>query len=68
MWVHGHVIVGLFNATSTFGVAMTTHVNDLLSLYNLLEKLIAYVKDKGDNMSTLAQALTSIISMLLWDL
>ncbi len=33
---------------------MATHVKDLLSLYNLLDKLIAYVKDKGDNMSTLA--------------
>ncbi len=50
-----------FQNHGTFGVAMATRVKDLPSLYNLLDKLIAYVKDDGDNMSTLTQALTSII-------
>jgi hypothetical protein len=50
-----------FQNHDTFGVAMVTHVKDLPSLYNLLDKLIAYVKDEGDDMSTLTQALTSII-------
>jgi hypothetical protein len=36
-----------------FGVAMATQVKELLSSYNLLEKLITYVKDEDDNLSTL---------------
>jgi hypothetical protein len=47
-----HVIVGLFEATNMSRVAMATQVKDLLWLYNLLDKLIAYVKDKGGNLST----------------
>ncbi len=39
---------------------MATRVKDLPSLYNLLDKLVAYVKDEGDNMSTLTQFFTSI--------
>jgi len=48
------VKVGLFEAIDTFKVVMATQVKKLLSLYNLLDKLIAYVKDKGGNLSTLA--------------
>jgi hypothetical protein len=53
LWVFCHVIVGLFEAIDTSRVAMVAQVKDLLSSYNLLDKLIAYVKDKGDNMSIL---------------
>ncbi len=53
-WVPYHVKVGLFEAIDTFRVVMATQVKKLLSLYNLLDKLIAYVKDKGGNLSTLA--------------
>jgi hypothetical protein len=48
------VIVGFFEATDMFGVAMEAHLKDLFSLYNLLDKLIAYVKDEGGNLSTFA--------------
>jgi hypothetical protein len=61
-WVPCHVTMGLFEATDTFGVAIATQVKELLSSYNLLDKLIAYVKDKGGNMSTLARALSSVVS------
>jgi hypothetical protein len=54
--------VGLFEAIDMFGVAMVVQVKDLLSLYNLLDKLIVYVKDKGGNLSTLGQVVTSIVS------
>ncbi len=37
-----------------FGVVMVAQVKDLMSSYNLLDKFITYVKDKGDNMSTFA--------------
>jgi hypothetical protein len=45
---------GFFEATDMFGVAMETHFKDLFSLYNLLDKLIVYVKDEGGNLSTFA--------------
>jgi hypothetical protein len=45
-----------------FKVVMATQVKDLLSLYNLLNKLITYVKDESGNLSTLAQAFTSVFS------
>jgi hypothetical protein len=44
----------LFKTTNTFGVVMVAQVKDLLSSYNLLDKLITYVKDKDGNMSTFA--------------
>ncbi len=54
--------MGLFEATNIFGVAMVVQVKDLLSLYNLLNKLITYVKDEGGNLSIHAQALTLVVS------
>jgi hypothetical protein len=62
MGVPCHVAMGLFEATNTFWVAMVMQVKDLLSLYNLLDKLITYVKDEGGNLSIHAQALTLIVS------
>jgi hypothetical protein len=56
------VTMGLFEPTNTFRIAMATQITDLLSLYNLLTKLITYVKDESGNLSTLAQAFTSIFS------
>jgi hypothetical protein len=41
---------------------MALQVKDLLSLYNLLNKLITYVKYKGGNLSTLTQVLTLVVS------
>jgi hypothetical protein len=54
LWVPYYVIVGLFKSTNTFGVVMVAQVKDLMSLYNLLDKLIVYVKDEGGNTSTFA--------------
>ncbi len=54
--------MGIIETTNMFGIAMVVQVKDLLSSYNLLDKLIAYVKDKGDNLSTLTQALTLVVS------
>ncbi len=61
-WVPCHVIVGLFEAIDMFGVVMVAQMKELLSSYNLLDKLIAYVKDEGGNLSTLAQACTFVVS------
>jgi hypothetical protein len=40
--------MGLFEAIDTTKVVM-----DFMSSYNLLDKLIPYVKDEGGNLSTL---------------
>jgi len=53
-WVPYNVTLGLFEAINTIKVAMVTQVKDLLSSYDLLNKLVAYVKYEGDNLSTLA--------------
>jgi hypothetical protein len=46
--------MGYFGVNDKIGVAMAMQVRDLIFPYNLLEKLIAYVKDEGGNMSTFA--------------
>jgi hypothetical protein len=60
-WVPCHVTMGLFETTNTSGVVMAAHVKELLSSYNLLDKLITYMKDKGDNLSTLTRALSFVV-------
>jgi hypothetical protein len=44
--------MGLFEVIDTFGVVMAAQVKELMLFYNLLDKLIAYVKNKGGNLST----------------
>ncbi len=51
-WVPCHVTMGLFEVIDTFGVVMAAQVKELMLFYNLLDKLIAYVKNKGGNLST----------------
>lgn len=56
-WVTCHVTMGLFEATYTTRVTMTTHVKDPLSSYLLCNKLITYVMMKvaiyeGDKLLT----------------
>jgi hypothetical protein len=41
---------------------MATQVKDLLSLYNLLDKVMAYIKDEGGNLTTFIRKLSSIIT------
>jgi hypothetical protein len=61
-WVPCHVTIGLFEAINMSQVAMVVQMKELLSSYNLLYKLIAYVKDEGGNFSALVRALTSMVS------
>jgi hypothetical protein len=54
--------MGIFEATNTSRVVMVAQVKELLLSYNLLDKLIAYVKDEGGNLSTFTRALSSMVS------
>ncbi len=63
LWVSCHVIMGFFEATDTSRAAMVVKVKDLLSSKNLLDKLITYVKEVGDSLSTtLTQPFILIVS------
>ncbi len=39
-------------------------MKDLLTLYNLLDKVVAYVKDEGGNLSTLAKAFIFVVTCM----
>jgi hypothetical protein len=54
--------VGIFEVHETLGASMVVQFKDLLIRYNLLDKVIAYVKDDNTSLSTLTTAFTSIIS------
>jgi hypothetical protein len=54
--------VGIFKVHETLGASMVVQLKDLLVRYNLLDKVIAYVKDDKTSLSTLTTAFTSIIS------
>jgi hypothetical protein len=54
IWYPCHVTMGLFEAINMTKVAMATYVKELISSYNLLDKLIAFVKDESGNLSILA--------------
>jgi hypothetical protein len=41
---------------------MAIQLKDLLVWYNLLDKIIAYVKDEGANLNTFTTTLTGIVS------
>jgi len=61
-WEPGHVIMGIFEVQNTTRVAMANYVKVLLDSFGLFDKFIAYVKDKGCNLNTLTNALTSVVS------
>jgi hypothetical protein len=46
----------------TFASAMTLQVNDVLVQHKLNAYVVAYVKDEGNNFSTMTFILTSIVS------
>jgi hypothetical protein len=41
---------------------MATQVKDLLSLYNLLDKAMAYIKNEGGNLTILIKKLSFIVT------
>jgi hypothetical protein len=44
-WEPTHVIIGIFEIHNTTSVAMANQVKVCLDSFNLLDKIIAYVKD-----------------------
>jgi hypothetical protein len=61
-WEPCHVIVGIFEVHETLGATIVVQLKDLLTQYNLLNKVITYVKNESANLNTPIVALTSIVS------
>jgi hypothetical protein len=61
-WEPSHVIMRIFEVQNTTRVAMANEVKVLLDYFGLFGKVITYVKDKGCNLNTLTNALTSAVS------
>jgi hypothetical protein len=54
--------VGLFEVHNTSGVNMVEHVKSLVASFGLLDKVIAYVKDEGNNLVSFTIVLTLVVS------
>jgi len=61
-WETSHITIGIFEVHETTNATMVVQLRDLFIRYELLDKVIAYVKDKGANLNTLITTLTSIVS------
>jgi hypothetical protein len=63
-----HIAIGLFEALDIFGATLTKQVKFLLTKFNLINKVIAYVKDEGANLSSLIISFTFVVSCELLQL
>ncbi len=61
-WQHVHIIVGLFEIQNTSSDNKVEQMKSLLGSFGLLDKVIVYVKDEGNNLASLIITLTSIVS------
>jgi hypothetical protein len=60
-WVPYHVIVRLFEVLNTFGTTLVEQMKYLLVEYQLISKIITYVKDESTNLNTFAFAFASVV-------
>ncbi len=62
LWETFHIRIGIFEVHETASATMVVQLRDFLIPYELLDKVIAYVKDEGADLNTLIITLTSIVS------
>jgi hypothetical protein len=60
-WEPCHVTIGFFEIVETFGNAMALQVNEVFAKHGFNVWVIVYVKDEGDNFSTMTTALISVV-------
>jgi hypothetical protein len=53
-WTPMHVTMDLFEMNETSGQSMVTQLESLLSKFGLMHHVIAFVKDEGNNLTTMA--------------
>jgi hypothetical protein len=54
--------MGLFEALNTIGATLATIMKPLLAKFQLMDKVITYVKDESSNLNTLVVTLFSIVT------
>ncbi len=60
-WKPCHTTMAIFEVHETTRATIISQLKDLLTWCDLLDKIIAYVKDENANMNTLTTTLTSIV-------
>jgi hypothetical protein len=63
-WEPRHVIMGIFEVHETSKFTMAIQLKKLQ--YNLLDKIITYVKGEGANLNTFTSALMNIVSCVFF--
>ncbi len=61
-WEPYHVTMGFFETIETIGNVLALQVNDLFAKHKLTTYVLTYVKDEGNNFSTMTSIFTSIVS------
>jgi hypothetical protein len=56
-----HVTIGMFETLNTSKTTLTKQMKAYLATYQLTNKVIAYLKDKGTNLNMFTSTLTSVI-------
>jgi hypothetical protein len=64
LWQPCHVTI----IESTVGITIVEQMKDLVGSFGLLNKVIAFVKDKGANLRTMTTTLKSIVFCAMLDL
>jgi hypothetical protein len=59
-WHPKRITFGLFEATNTSGQTLAINLTNLLDIYGLRRKIVAYVKDEGSNLNIMIATLKSI--------
>jgi len=54
--------MGFFETIETIGNVLALQVNDLFAKHKLTAYVLTYVKDEGNNFSTMTSIFTSIVS------
>jgi hypothetical protein len=65
-WVPKHVNDGIVESPNIANVVLVEIVKPLLAKFQFTHKIVAYVKDKGSNLSTLITAFSIIVNHYSW--
>jgi hypothetical protein len=67
-WEHVPVVVGLFEVNETMGSCMAQQLQSLLEKFGLKHRILAFVKDYNNNLTSMATTLHSIVDCELLNL
>jgi hypothetical protein len=67
-WQLHHVTIGLFEVPNTIGATLFEIVKPLLAQYQLIKKIVAYMKDEGSNLNILASTFLQVVNYELLQL